>query len=423
MSASAKRAAPASSSAEHTEKKSKGSGGESHSEQATSTGDGYWGCYVYEVRGNWALCCDYTTQRYYYQNYATMTTQWETPEEWNTLQPSAEGEGEEKKGISGGRGGEEEEEEEEGGVEFDPAAYAADYEQICAGTYADQNEKSNAEATVSYQPPISRKEVLSRPARKQVNEGTRKKVHEHQQGQNEYNIWYDRYSGDHWKGGSRGPAETRCDVVRDSGWTKADKLAGTTVENSAETNHFYFCIHFAKGCCHLGSKCNYYHRVPDDIDEECNANDYSHDCFGRDMAAQQRDDRGGVGSFFDKSGGKTLYIGRLGTGHARPLEEVLADEFGEYGEIEHMNVVSRKNIAFVRFKNRMNAEFAKIAMADQPLEGLEPINVRWANVDPNPKAQAAFVQDTRKQVIKSALKRGYIEKDALETEGPHFLPK
>ena len=47
----------------------------------------------------------------------------------------------------------------------------------------------------------------------------------------------------------------------------------------------------------------------------------------------------------------------------------------------------KRNIAFLQYKNRSGAEFAKIAMADQNVGGnsLEVINVRWATDDPNPK--------------------------------------
>ena len=43
-------------------------------------------------------------------------------------------------------------------------------------------------------------------------------------------------------------------------------------------------------------------------------------------------------------------------------------------------------IAFVTYKLRTSAEFAKIAMADQSLDHGEVLNVRWATEDPNPKA-------------------------------------
>lgn len=48
----------------------------------------------------------------------------------------------------------------------------------------------------------------------------------HTEGQNEYNIWYDRYVGDIKDNSSlREAAEDRCVVSRDAGQTKADKGA------------------------------------------------------------------------------------------------------------------------------------------------------------------------------------------------------
>ena len=71
-----------------------------------------------------------------------------------------------------------------------------------------------------------------------------------------------------------------------------------------------------------------------------------------------------------------------------------------------MNIVRRLNIAFIRYPNRLNAEFTKIAMSDQVchawltshvlyithrrlqmLGGREQVNIRWAFEDPNPKAK------------------------------------
>jgi hypothetical protein len=46
----------------------------------------------------------------------------------------------------------------------------------------------------------------------------------------------------------------------------------------------------------------------------------------------------------------------------------------------------RRAIAFITYKLRSAAEFAKITMADQTLGNGEVLNVRWATEDPNPKA-------------------------------------
>ena len=51
--------------------------------------------------------------------------------------------------------------------------------------------------------------------------------------------------------------------------------------------------------------------------------------------------------------------------------------------------MNRLAIAFVRYRYRANAEFAKVAMANQSLDNKEVINVRWAMDDPNPVARQA----------------------------------
>jgi hypothetical protein len=67
---------------------------------------------------------------------------------------------------------------------------------------------------------------------------------------------------------------------------------------------------------------------------------------------------------------------------------VIRRHFAPFGEVERINVIYDKNIAFVRYYKRANAEFAKEAMEHQALDAGEIINVRWANDDPNPRAQA-----------------------------------
>ena len=97
-----------------------------------------------------------------------------------------------------------------------------------------------------------------------------------------------------------------------------------------------------------------------------------------------------LGSF--DSDCRTLYVGGLGDHDS--LEEVLWRAFSEWGvpevcvlealkclggvcrgstccsvlktpSLQNINLIKRLNIAFVRYPNRLNAEFAKAAMADQ----------------------------------------------------------
>ncbi|KAG2521916.1 hypothetical protein BBO99_00006261 [Phytophthora kernoviae] len=222
---------------------------------------------------------------------------------------------------------------------------------------------------------------LSRPARKQLD--VMPTANSQLEGAYEYNIWYDKYVGDHWND-SRGkePATTRCDLELDAGKTKADVVS--------KANR-YFCVHFARGMCARGAECNYYHRLPSAADEMRLG--MMHDCFGRERHATDRDDMSGVGNFTSNS--RTLYIGGLkstgseGKDAVKTQEQALWKQFGEWGEVENINVIHRKSICFVRYRHRTSAEFAKEAMANQPLQSDEVLNVRWAYDDPNPVAKQA----------------------------------
>lgn len=198
---------------------------------------------------------------------------------------------------------------------------------------------------------------------------------------NEYNIWYDKYLGDHWtnqKG--KEPAEARCETELHAGYTRADK---------ADVQSKYFCIHFARGMCAKGKDCGWFHRTPMPTDDVIT--DTLKDCFGRERHKDHRDDMGGVGSINKPS--RTLYVGGLLKSKyksAEELERVLWEQFGEWGEVENINVIHRLSICFVRYRLRSSTEFAREAMGNQALEAGEVLNLRWAYDDPNPVAQEAL---------------------------------
>lgn len=112
--------------------------------------------------------------------------------------------------------------------------------------------------------------------------------------------------------------------------------------------------------------------------------DVTHDVFGRERHRNYRDDMGGVGSFSRDN--KTLYVS--GLRRVPNLEDTITTHFLEWGELSYVKVVYDKAIAFVRYKLRCAAEFAKEAMQDQALEGDEVLAIRWSNEDPNPEAKA-----------------------------------
>lgn len=192
------------------------------------------------------------------------------------------------------------------------------------------------------------KTYLSRPARKQKDFIDPKKYH--MEGANEYNIWYGRYIGDNADRNDREAATDRCVLETDGGFTKADSTGGS----EKKKNRKYFCVHFAHGMCAKGSDCIFYHRVPlPEDDAKC---DELFDCFGRQRHSKHRDDMNGTGSFMKPC--RTLFVGNLLKSKydsPKALEDALWRHFGEWGELESINVIHRLSIAFPRYRLRTSA--------------------------------------------------------------------
>ncbi|KYQ93062.1 hypothetical protein DLAC_05673 [Tieghemostelium lacteum] len=213
--------------------------------------------------------------------------------------------------------------------------------------------------------------LLNRAARKQSTQ-INSRYEEHDVDGTEYNIWYGKKIGQKrqsWR--DRVASETRCNLLKDCGKTKAAKGAS-------------FCLHFAKGRCVNGSECTFYHRIPTPEDDL--KLDMAHDIFGRQRYKLDRDDMGGVGSFSRDN--RTLFIGGIKSFGAT-IDESLRRAFEEWGPIEYVRTIPAKTIAFVRYLYRSSAEFAKEAMADQTLDNGDLLNIRWASEDCNPLAKMA----------------------------------
>ncbi|PWN50016.1 hypothetical protein IE53DRAFT_374836 [Violaceomyces palustris] len=288
----------------------------------------------------------------------------------------------------------------------------------------------------------------SRPARKQISEAKLQAIRasadkSNQQGLT-YNIWYNKWSGGDREDdfASKVKSQTRCEVARDSGYTRADlnsRKAGLAKgEGEGEVGDgAYCCLYFARGCCPLGSDCTYLHRLP----RPTAIPEQGRDVFGREKHGDYRDDMGGVGSM--QRVNRTLYIGRI---HEEPstsnggaanfstngaqwrdggrtlkggrsasdlrrekaggfnkrheqssTEKVIRRHFSEWGEIERVKVLQGRSCAFVTYKSEANAQFAKEAMSNQSLDHNEVLNVRWATDDPNPGAQKRNLREMREQ--------------------------
>jgi hypothetical protein len=155
-----------------------------------------------------------------------------------------------------------------------------------------------------------------RPARPQVDPSTMKSEPPPQTG-TIFNIWYNKWSGGDREDKylSKTAAAGRCNVAKDSGYTRADKVPGS-----------YFCLFFARGICPKGQECEYLHRLPG-IHDMFNPNV---DVFGRDKHSDYRDDMGGVGSFMRQN--RTIYVGRIHV--TDDIEEIVARHFAEWGQVE-----------------------------------------------------------------------------------------
>ncbi|KAK3169388.1 Pre-mRNA-splicing factor [Lepraria neglecta] len=237
-----------------------------------------------------------------------------------------------------------------------------------------------------------------RPAHPQVDPSTMKSEPPPQTG-TIFNIWYNKWSGGDREDKylSKTAAAGRCNISKDSGYTRGDKVAGS-----------YFCLFFAKGLCPRGQECEYLHRLPGLFDT-FNPNV---DCFGRDKHSDYRDDMGGVGSFMRQN--RTLYVGRIHV--TDDIEEVVARHFAEWGQVDRIRVLTARGVAFVTYTNEANSQFAKEAMAHQSLDHSEILNVRWATVDPNPMAQKREARKIEEQAAE-AVRRALPEEFVREIEG------
>ncbi|KAH8702543.1 putative cell cycle control protein [Talaromyces proteolyticus] len=237
-----------------------------------------------------------------------------------------------------------------------------------------------------------------RPARVQVDPSTIKSEPPPQTG-TIFNIWYNKWSGGDREDKylSKTAAAGRCNILKDSGYTRADKAPGS-----------YFCMFFARGVCPNGSECEYLHRLPT-IHDIYNPNV---DCFGRDKFSDYRDDMGGVGSFMRQN--RTIYVGRIHV--TDDIEEIVARHFQEWGQVDRIRVLTARGVAFVTYSNEANAQFAKEAMAHQSLDHNEILNVRWATVDPNPLAQKREAQRLEEQAAE-AVRRALPAEFVAELEG------
>ena len=232
------------------------------------------------------------------------------------------------------------------------------------------------------------KQYLTRPARKQIDKPFLKDF-AYQQGDDEYNFWFDKYLNDK-PVRDRAPAATRCDLEKDVGYTKADLMEPETA---------YWCLHFVRGCCSEGGNCRFFHRIPNV--EECKRIAHTKDLFGRTRHATHRDDMGGIGCFQKEC--RTLCACDVkippGSDPVDQVNEMLWRHFSLWGRVEDITFIPSKCIAFVKYYHRCFAELAKEAMRNQSLDYDEVLMIKWANDDLNPNKESQFSEAWHKAQI------------------------
>lgn len=251
--------------------------------------------------------------------------------------------------------------------------------------------------------------IYNRPARRQIvkRAGPQRDSGPAPRGSGTYNIWYNRWEGDRDR--TRVKVTTRCCLATDAGLTRGDQ--------PHMRQNAFVCLHFARGDCSQGAQCLFLHRLPDDdFDAKLPT---SKDCFGRDRHACDREDMGGVGGILkDIRRQKALYVG--GVPYNMTNYDDVFKYFSEWGDIERVYILRRKCVAFVHYRLRSQAEFAKEAMDRHSLapDGDGMLNLRWATEDMNPERFANNQLAAEADLLEAHIKR-YGE-DFLTDESANF---
>ncbi|KAG9394538.1 RNA recognition motif [Carpediemonas membranifera] len=180
-----------------------------------------------------------------------------------------------------------------------------------------------------------------------------------------YNIWYHSRPGLDKEKDAVVKNVFRCDPARDVGRTQGDKLRPP----------IRFCVFFARGQCWRGEACEYLHRIPETHHQRHIPE--TKDCFGRprfgwnpSSAARLKECR-------------TLRVSNLPS-HEPGLDKRLRYHFGLFGQFVQFNYISSMNVAFIEYKTRAQAEFAKEALTGNNVGGSEVLQIRFA-IEPSKK--------------------------------------
>lgn len=161
-------------------------------------------------------------------------------------------------------------------------------------------------------------------------------------------------------------------------------LYGDSLVNIIGTEPYYVrnqprvCSFFIKGNCNRGFECPFRHTVPLLNQSKQNYHDRYHginDAVAHKMLARA------ANMLIMKppvdSNIKTLFIGNV---TSAVTAQVIKDKLYNYGEIEAIRMVYRRNCAFVTFCSRFGAEKAVLHLKTRlVLEG-HPLSIRWSKL-------------------------------------------
>merc|ERR1712110_191933 len=140
------------------------------------------------------------------------------------------------------------------------------------------------------------------------------------------------------------------------------------------------CTFWAKGMCKRGEECPYRHELPTDPDNPLSRQNRKDRYFGtNDPVADKLWDR--VNKMPDNlkpPNDKTITTLFIKGVTSNVGDSDLNAYFYQYGPISNISIVDKKNIAFVQFERRQDAERAMTAIHGQDiLVGGENVGVRW----------------------------------------------
>ncbi|CAG0903946.1 unnamed protein product [Darwinula stevensoni] len=169
-------------------------------------------------------------------------------------------------------------------------------------------------------------------------------------------------------GGAVGKAQSSSDLLL--------KLARTTPYYKRNRPHI--CSFWVKGECRRGEECPYRHEKPTDPEDPLADQNIRDRYYGvNDPVAEKLLRRAAAMPQLEPPDDKsitTLYVGNLGE---NTTEEMLRDEFYQYGELRMVTVVAKQGCGFVTYTSREAAELAAESTFNKLIIQGRRLTIKW----------------------------------------------